>query len=559
MIARQDAFPVISLSPQLILDCDQSNNYGCMGGDALGVMHYFHKYGAVDDSCSPYLALSWYTSGRECNEYSYCSYSTTSSDSSMDEYIYSNYPRFYVDEFGWTQDGEEAMLKLLQEGPIVCSMAVDDDFYDNYDGGIYYDKTGYMETDHEVAVVGYGVDEETGEKFWIVANSWGTSWGDNGYFRIVRGVNNLAIEEYCVWATIQQDSITEFDDRWTDLNTQSVTNDNIYTGSLGGGLLAMRSQQLLNDDGVTTSPLPSSYLHSISFPESFGWQDYYGKNLLNIVKQSNAPYRCDASWAFAVTEIISDRLNIMNYLSGISAPLQVNLSPQVLINLEAGGNCDGGYAGDAMKYLYSHGVPDETCQNYMAINDPHGDNSEFNICYTCDTNFVDPLADCYSVEPDEIYKVMEYGYLGGVDNMKAEIYARGPIACSLYIDQEFQNYDGGIFGLNREENDDEDKPSPDYIISIVGFGYDETLDKEYWIGKNQWGIAWGIDGYIKILMGENINGIENHCIWGVPEFDDELQILTRRMNDLTASTGTEKKDYSFLSWISKRLGAMSLV
>ena len=60
-------------------------------------------------------------------------------------------------------------------------------------------------------------------------------------------------------------------------------------------------------------------------------------------------------------------------------------------------------------------------------------------------------------------------------------------------------------------------------------------------------------------MGENINGIENHCIWGVPQFDDELQILTRRMNDLTASTGTEKKDYSFLSWISKRLGAMSLV
>jgi len=248
----------------------------------------------------------------------------------------------------------------------------------------------------------------------------------------------------------------------------------------------------------------------------------------------------------------------MNYLAGVTAPLQVNLSPQVLINLEAGGNCDGGYAGDAMNYLYSTGVPDETCQNYMAINDPHGSNSEFNVCYTCDTNFVDPLADCYSVEPDKTYKVMEYGYLGDVSSMKSEIYARGPIACSLYVDEAFQNYNGGIFGLDREENGSEDKEEPDYIVTIVGWGYDEDEDKEYWIGKNQWGIAWGtLDGYFKILMGENINGIESHCIWGVPEFEDELAILTRRMNDLTESTGNKKKHYSFAEWIS-RLGAMSL-
>ena len=170
MIARNAAFPIISLSPQLVLDCDQSDNWGCQGGDALGVYHYFHISGAVDDSCSPYVALSWYTSGRECNEYSYCSYDIDRS-STDNEYVYDNYPKFYVDEFGYTVNGEAAMLKLLQEGPIVCSMAVDDDFYQNYDGGIYQDTTGYMETDHEVAVVGYGVDPDTDTKFWIVGNS----------------------------------------------------------------------------------------------------------------------------------------------------------------------------------------------------------------------------------------------------------------------------------------------------------------------------------------------------------------------------------------------------
>ena len=405
---------------------------------------------------------------------------------------------------------------------------------------------------------------------------WGTSWGDNGYFRIIRGVNNLAIEEYCVWATVQPDSISALDAKSNldnidtialgnvDKNRRiSYTNHDVYSGSLGGGFLGMRSDALSDDVGIVISPLPSEYLDFDTLPQSFGWQDYDGYDLLNLIRQSNKPYRCDSSWAFAVVSIISDRLNILNYFAGVSAPLRVNLSPQVLINMNAGGNCDGGYAGNAMNYLYTTGVPDETCQNYMAVNDPHSDNPEYNICYTCDTNFVDPMADCYPVEPETVYKVQEYGYLQGVTNMKAEIYARGPIACSLYVDADFQNYQGGIFGLDREENDNEDKPDPNYIISIVGWGYDEDMDKEYWIGKNQWGIAWGIDGYIKILMDENINGIEDHCIWGVPEFDEELEILTQRMNDLMSISSSDdiddnKKHFSFVSWISKRLGALSL-
>jgi len=132
-------------------------------------------------------------------------------------------------------------------------------------------------------------------------------WGDNGYFRIVRGVNNLAIEEYCVWATIQEDSINDLTERLGNLNMHTIasgsehvnTNNrksnvlkkdtDVYTGSLGGGLIAMRSDALSDDIGIKTSPLPSDYLHEDSFPSSFGWHNYYGKNLLNIARQSNEP------------------------------------------------------------------------------------------------------------------------------------------------------------------------------------------------------------------------------------------------------------------------------
>ena len=53
-------------------------------------------------------------------------------------------------------------------------------------------------TNHAVLVVGYG--EENDVKYWIVKNSWGTSWGEDGYFRIRRGTDELGIESLAVFA-----------------------------------------------------------------------------------------------------------------------------------------------------------------------------------------------------------------------------------------------------------------------------------------------------------------------------------------------------------------------
>jgi cathepsin X len=116
-----------------------------------------------------------------------------------------NYKIYGVDEYGKVK-GEQAMMQeIYQRGPIACGVAVPDSL-ENYTSGIYHDTTGATQLAHGISVVGFGV--ENGTKYWTVRNSWGTHWGEDGFFRIIRGINNIGIESDCSWATAK--------DTWTN-------------------------------------------------------------------------------------------------------------------------------------------------------------------------------------------------------------------------------------------------------------------------------------------------------------------------------------------------------
>ena len=53
-------------------------------------------------------------------------------------------------------------------------------------------KSTWEKVEHSITIVGYG--EENGIKFWIGKNTWGDNWGEDGYFRVLRGENEVSIE-----------------------------------------------------------------------------------------------------------------------------------------------------------------------------------------------------------------------------------------------------------------------------------------------------------------------------------------------------------------------------
>lgn len=86
--------------------------------------------------------------------------------------------------------------ELAQWGPISCGIQATPKFDTTYNGGIYSEHLDSIEINHEISVIGYGVTEE-GQEYWIGRNSWGTYWGEYGFFRMQMYTDNLGIEQDC--------------------------------------------------------------------------------------------------------------------------------------------------------------------------------------------------------------------------------------------------------------------------------------------------------------------------------------------------------------------------
>jgi len=78
----------------------------------------------------------------------------------------------------------QALMEAVAQQPVAVSIEADRAVFQSYTSGIISSTSCGQNTDHCVLVVGYGNDD--GIDYWLLKNSWGTSWGEDGFFRILR-------------------------------------------------------------------------------------------------------------------------------------------------------------------------------------------------------------------------------------------------------------------------------------------------------------------------------------------------------------------------------------
>ncbi|CAO1330996.1 unnamed protein product [Diamesa serratosioi] len=156
---------IVSLSEQSLIDCSMKN--GCKGGWMNTAFMYIMRNGGIDTEQSyPYkgvegrCAFNKLNIGAKCRGYSYI-------------------PR---------RNEPSLMNAVVTIGPISVAINVEFSFH-HYRRGVYYEpKCNPNKLNHAALVVGYG--SEGGYDYWLVKNSWGSSWGEDGYIKMVRNRGN---------------------------------------------------------------------------------------------------------------------------------------------------------------------------------------------------------------------------------------------------------------------------------------------------------------------------------------------------------------------------------
>ncbi len=175
----------IVFSPQDMVSCDWYNN-GCMGGQLRPAWRYMTSKGLVPESCIPYTSINGTTI--KCPDT--CADGVTSVKSQ--KYKLKSYHKVSPLIEIWKR--EQLLEEALVSGHTMeAGFTVYQDFM-QYKSGVYQHVEGLMLGGHAVKIVGYGVDSVSGLKYWIIANSWGTDWGMDGYFWMRKGTNECGLE-----------------------------------------------------------------------------------------------------------------------------------------------------------------------------------------------------------------------------------------------------------------------------------------------------------------------------------------------------------------------------
>jgi len=175
----------VILSPQNLVSCDNKDgNEGCNGGYPIKAWQYFLSTGVVSDECYPYSSGGGVTGNCLLKA---GATTCTATKGTGDATLYKVETAYQI-----AANNVAAMqTEIMTYGPIEVQFDVYQDFF-SYTSGVYVHKSGSLDGGHAVKMIGWGTLNNV--DYWLVSNSWGTTWGMDGFFLIKRGVNECGIE-----------------------------------------------------------------------------------------------------------------------------------------------------------------------------------------------------------------------------------------------------------------------------------------------------------------------------------------------------------------------------
>ena len=220
-----DRLAIITLSSPLKLGvlslCCAGGQNGCDGGDSSQAFQLMSAQGLSLDSCNPYN--SWCAAGYHCTyegAFSQRSFSHSASSQSVPpECTCSTAPSSTkqcsqvatVDNNSFQafdgSDGNDLVAsiqdEIFQNGPVVVGFTATDKLLSEYNctkkNNVPFDGSGNSLGGHAVVIVGWGT--QNGKGYWIVRNSWGTTWNGDGYWNFLwnSGLENSQISPAASW------------------------------------------------------------------------------------------------------------------------------------------------------------------------------------------------------------------------------------------------------------------------------------------------------------------------------------------------------------------------
>jgi cathepsin B len=211
-------------------------------------------------------------------------------------------------------------------------------------------------------------------------------------------------------------------------------------------------------------------------PESFDGRVQWPGYVHKIRNQAS----CGSCWAFAASEVLSDRFSIAT-----KGEVNVVLSPQDLVSCDRTDmGCNGGYLDKSWDYIKTYGIVSDDCLPYTSGNGSSG---------TCPNDITNNK--CPNGKPFHKYHVTGYTHFSNNCEIKKSLMTEGPTETGFMVYNDFMSYRSGVYTSNCRSM------LGGHAVKIVGWGVENNV--EYWIVANSWTSSWGEKGFVRVATGQS--------------------------------------------------------